>query len=164
MKKTVAFFLALLCFSLGYGQSLSPEVTSSGGDHFTEGDVQLSWTIGELMVDYYEDGSHILTQGFHQSNLVITSVETPVKDIAVTAYPNPVINKLTIECEDIKGDLRIILYDQKGTALLAEKIIHQSGTTKTTIDLSDFPSSVYFLHINDLQNKLIKNYKVLKNK
>ncbi|MFT4668194.1 MAG: hypothetical protein ACI8YQ_002943 [Polaribacter sp.] len=164
MKKTSAFFLALMYLSLGYGQSLSPEVVASGGDHFTGGDVQLSWTTGELMVDHYDDGAIILSQGFHQSNLLITSIEAPIEGIAVRAYPNPVANELTIECQDVRETLSIILYDQKGTQLLAEKIIHQDGLTKTILDLTAFPSSIYFLHISDEQNKMIKNYKILKNK
>ena len=75
MKKLPLLFLGLILNCLTFGQSISPEVIASSGDHFTGTDAQLSWTIGELVIDTYTNGSTQLTQGFHQTNLIITNVE-----------------------------------------------------------------------------------------
>ena len=49
-------------------QSLSPTVIASAGGTGTAGGVTLSWTVGETAVRTLDNGTNILTQGFHQAD------------------------------------------------------------------------------------------------
>ena len=61
--------LGLLSGSL-CAQSLSPTVIASAGGTGTAGGVTLSWTVGETAVQTLDNGTNILTQGFHQADPV----------------------------------------------------------------------------------------------
>jgi hypothetical protein len=47
-------------------QSVSPEVTTSAGDYYNNGNISLSWTLGEIATETFSNGGVILTQGFQQ--------------------------------------------------------------------------------------------------
>ena len=71
-------------------------------------------------------------------------------DNDISIFPNPVIDKLTI-----KGPLkRVMLHSVKG-----EKVLE---TKEHTIDLSSLPNRMYFLSIEDTDNK-IATKKIIKN-
>jgi len=60
--------LLFLCatWSSALAQSLSHDVISSGGDHYSAGSLQVSITIGEPLNESYLSANEGLTQGFHQ--------------------------------------------------------------------------------------------------
>ena len=116
-----ASFLSL-CMGVS-AQSISPEVIASSGEHFEAGNAQLSWTIGEPMIETYTAGSNMLTQGFHQTELMITSIEeenTP--NLQVDVYPNPVRENVNIDLKGNEEELQMDLYDMKGKQLINKQI------------------------------------------
>ena len=160
MKKPLLFFLGLLFSSLGYSQSVSPEVTASAGDHFTGTNVQLSWTIGETMIETYVNGSNQLTQGFHQTNLIVTAVEDLLESFQIKVFPNPATNILNIEWSEISDPLTLTLYDVTGKQLLMQKIVDQAMSK--TLDLTTYAAGGYLLSLSNPDDKTIKTFKILK--
>ena len=62
MKKAATLLIASL-YSVGImAQSITPEVVSTAGDHYDNGSYQLSWTLGEIAVQTYDNGTNILTE------------------------------------------------------------------------------------------------------
>lgn len=59
-------FLCILFSNTSYSQSLSQEVIGSTGEHYTNNDKHVTWTLGEVMVETYSLANKHLTQGFHQ--------------------------------------------------------------------------------------------------
>ncbi|MBZ0207360.1 MAG: hypothetical protein K8H89_13645, partial [Flavobacteriales bacterium] len=65
-------------------QSISPSVIGSAGSSGTVGGTTVSWTVGETAVTTLDNGSNILTQGFHQpealggclGNQVVVAINT----------------------------------------------------------------------------------------
>ena len=81
-------------------QSISPEVVATSGEHFQNGTSQLSWTLGEVMIDTYSAGGTIVTQGFHQTQLTVTSIdESNPFSLNVNVFPNPTSQFLNIGVE-----------------------------------------------------------------
>lgn len=160
MKKQLLFFVGLLLGSLGYGQSVSPEVTASAGEHFAGANAQLSWTIGELMVETYMMGSSQLTQGFHQTNLIVTAVGDIAESFQVSVFPNPTIDVLNIKWSEVSGPLTLSLYDVTGKQLLSQQALDQ--TMSKTVDLSTYAAGSYFLQLINQESKTIKTFKILK--
>ena len=67
MKNQFLLYLNLLLAICLSGQSLTPEVVSSSGDYFEGANASLSWTLGELATETFDNGNNILTQGFQQT-------------------------------------------------------------------------------------------------
>ncbi len=160
MKRILLVIFSFVFCSWGYSQSVSPEVTASSGDHFTGANAQLSWTIGELMIDTYVDGSNQLTQGFHQTNLMITSVKDLAEGIQVKVFPNPTADLLNIEWTDISEEYTLTLHDASGKELLMQQV---SGLQlPETIDLSAYSAGSYSLQLNNQNGNTIKTFIILK--
>lgn len=160
MKKPLLLFLSLFLWSLGYSQSVSPEVTASAGDHFTGTNAQLSWTIGETMIETYVNGSNQLTQGFHQTNLMVTAVEDLTESFQVKVFPNPATDILHIEWSEISDPLTLSLYDATGKQLIMKKVVDQ--TMSKTLDLTTYAAGSYLLQLSNPAEKTIKTFKILK--
>ena len=160
MKKPLLFFLVLLFWGLGYSQSVSPQVTASAGEHFSGTNAQLSWTIGETMIETYVNGSNQLTQGFHQTNLMITAVNDLAESFQVKVFPNPATDVLNIEWSEITDPLNLNLFDATGKQLLLQKALDQ--TMPKTLDLSGYATGNYLLHLSNSDGETLKIFKILK--
>ena len=74
MKKLLLILIALPM--IGFGQVATPSVVSSSGDSYNNGGVMMDYTLGEIVVETFSNSANILTQGFHQGDLMVsTSVE-----------------------------------------------------------------------------------------
>ena len=65
---TIVFLAgAIICSA----QSIERDVVASSGDYFEGTDISLSWTLGEIATETYDNGSNILTQGFQQTGITL---------------------------------------------------------------------------------------------
>jgi hypothetical protein len=141
MKKLL---LILFCLPfIGFGQITSPSVISSSGNSYNNGGVNMDYTLGEIVVETYTNSNTILTQGFHQGILkVTTSVENI--DIKTKVYPNPTTNFIIIELEkNVNAD--ILVYDINGKLVIKDKL---NDENQKQFDFSFLKQGNYFLHIN----------------
>lgn len=143
-------------------QQLSPEVIASAGDHFENGDISLSWTIGEPIISTFQ-GDYILTQGFHQNMYMITSVDDMVfDDFKINIFPNPTPSLLNIEIigkEHLSQNIVLKLFDSNGRLLKEER---SDATQKThQWNLQSFVRSHYLLQI--IVKDQIKTFKIIRN-
>lgn len=160
MKRTIMFMILTgLYSSFIYGQSTSQEIVSSSGEHYTGTNVQLSWTIGEPMIDTYSTGPNQLTQGFHQTNLSAVGIEDLDESIIVNVYPNPTTQQLTIETNQLKGQYSINIYDVTGKLIYSKPI---DSSANHIIDFSEHSNGSYHLHIINQDNNLIKTHQIIK--
>jgi len=83
MKKIVfcslLIVLSVFCVS---GQSILNSVVSTSGNTVEAGGIEISWTVGDLVIETKEAGSLIVTQGFQQA-FINTSNNAPT-DIALS--------------------------------------------------------------------------------
>jgi len=141
MKKLL---LILLCLPiLGFGQVTSPSVVSSSGDFYSNGNVIMDYTLGEIVVETHTNSTTILTQGFHQGILKVnTSVENI--DIKTKVYPNPTTNFLIVELEkNVNAD--ILVYDINGKIVIKDRLNNEQ---QKQLDFSFLKQGNYLLHIN----------------
>jgi len=140
----------VLSLSSVKAQNLSPTVVSSSGNSYNNGGVNMDYTLGEIVVETFQPTVTplpltytILTQGFHQGILkVTTSVENI--DIKTKVYPNPTTNFIIIELEkNVNAD--ILVYDINGKLVLKDKL---NDENQKQLDFSFLKQGNYFLHIN----------------
>jgi hypothetical protein len=150
MKKLLlSLFIALPI--LAYGQKIDRYVIIPGGNYFEAPSTNIQWTLGEFAVGNLTVGDLLLTQGFHQGNMVVTSNRGIPVEFVLKAYPNPVVDILVVETE--KPNLKYRLVDIQGH-IMENGIIHSSSFE---LDFTSFPSGIYFLWVEENQtHKIIK--------
>jgi hypothetical protein len=152
-----SIILLFLCFALGiesYSQSLSQQViASSGSSQSTQ-----QWTVGELVVTTFTNANYTLTQGFHQSNIKVTAIETLMStSISFKVFPNPTSDFVTIQADKDLPDAQIELYNIKGE-LICKKLLN----INSQIDFTVLSSGTYLLKIVSAMNKINSTYKIVK--
>lgn len=142
-------------------QSISPEVIATSGEHFQNGTSQLSWTLGEVMIDTYATGGNILTQGFHQTQLTVTSIEenNPFS-LDVGVFPNPTTQFLNVNISGEHDPFVVALYDMNGRLVLENKIPKNQSSVQ--LDLSALAMAYYTLTISESEGDYFSAHKVCK--
>jgi hypothetical protein len=153
----------LLLIFLGTGIAKAQQVVSTAGNHSETGTVQLSWTIGEPVISTLSNGSNILTQGMHQSKLLIDAIEEiELSGLVISAFPNPTNEFVNLQVHQLLTDqpwkeFSFVLYDMNGKVLMQKQIV----STETVIQMNNYVSSTYFLKVL-VNNHEVKTFKIVK--
>lgn len=155
--KTPNQSLLLLIFLFIYHTSISQELISTSGNSHQNGDMQITWSLGELMIETFSSPGNSLTQGFNQPQLTVTNVQAnELAEINVLLYPNPTHSFINIQLDEYR-DTKFYIYTIDGRLLVSEKI----ASDITTIDLQQFNSGIYLVKILH-DRSLLKTYQVIK--
>ncbi|MDX1684548.1 MAG: T9SS type A sorting domain-containing protein [Saprospiraceae bacterium] len=154
MEKILKIMIVFFIYTTVNGQSISPVVLASSGGEGNVGDNSVSWTLGEMSIMTLEDGN-IITQGFHQPNLIITKTSQE-SDLELVVYPNPTQDVLLIN-NDGRQDLDFLLIDNFGKMVMEGQL----NIGLTELKVNGIPSGHYFLRVLNGDN-LITSYKIEK--
>ncbi|KAB2859061.1 MAG: T9SS type A sorting domain-containing protein [Flavobacteriales bacterium] len=158
MKK-ILYILLLTTFGAN-AQSISNQVVSSYGLSAVNGTAQTDVTIGEPVTATVSDGNNTLTQGFHQTKLIITTISENEKTNNYQFYPNPVNEVLNFNFTNSNNEpVGLQLFDINGKILYNK----QNITTNEQLSFSDKANGQYILKVIDKNNKEIKTVKIIKN-
>lgn len=148
----------VLCFLLA-GPLSAQEVVAPAGGYYESANMSVSWTLGELAIETFQEGDYILTQGFHQTELLVVSVdELPANDLEIIAHPNPVSHRLNIKVEnEVSSRVTYQLYDISGRLLAADQLQGQSDA----LSFENHEDGIYFLKVS-VDNQVVKTFKVVK--
>lgn len=124
-------------------------LSSNGG---LSSDNKLHWTTGETIIG----GNIKLTQGFHQGQLHISSVDGLESSFEIIAYPNPTYKGIYLNAE-IHEKFTFRIYDINGR-ILKENTYENN---EIYVDLSEFKTGTYFIQLYDT-SKLLKTFKIEK--
>jgi len=140
--KTRILFAALFLISVGLG---AQQVISSGGGSFTQQNVQMSYTIGEPVTETFVAGEKVLTQGFHQTRLVVTSIETAeYLPFSISVFPNPTHNTLNIRLSNEPNSmLSYTIFDVNGKQIFCA----ESDRVENSFDVTGLAPGMYLLQI-----------------
>jgi len=160
-KKRLLSILSLLVFFLCCALQTRAQlqvIGNSGGNIISEYG-SLSWTIGEPVIKTIEGSNYALTQGFHQTNLVVTEIKnTPALSYDMKVYPNPVATTLSIHIENTDiSNMSFQIINSSGRLMKSGQINDHS----TSVSVQDLVSAIYFLKIFD-KNISVKTFKIVK--
>ena len=157
--RIILILLSFLFCKSFLSQSISPFVISSSGNHFTGGNHQLSWTMGEPIVNTLSIGNSVLTQGFHQPyNSLFTTNETENMSVSISVFPNPANESIKIVFPH-SGSYHISLNDLLGKEISAFRLNNESFCS---VDISDLSCGSYFLRISTLNQQVLSLTKIFK--
>jgi hypothetical protein len=150
------FFIALFTIPVIAQQS----VNASGGDAKGAGGT-VAYSVGQVVYTTNDSPQGNVAQGVqHAYEIYAVSTEETASDLFVLVYPNPTPDVLNVQVNGLSNEkISIEIVDLKGKRLRNEQV---NGPT-TQMDMSDLPSSTYFIHIVGQQQQKIKTFKVIKN-
>ncbi len=156
MIKNLTVFIVLL---ISTGGLKAQEVVAPAGGQLAGDTKSISWTLGELVTATFSAEDLILTQGFHQSALTITTVEEiPGMGFGIAAYPNPATDFVTISLKELPSEATTFgLYDFSGRKLLSGELVSR----EKTLSFGSMDSGVYFLRISR-GSQHVKTFKIVK--
>lgn len=160
MKTPLLSFFLCFYLALAYSQTVTPTVIAAAGGSYQDGDVSLDWTVGELAITKLSDGDHIITQGFHQPPLLITSTQEVLSDFPVKVYPNPTTYWVNVELPNARERWAVQLYDQRGLLLFTS-----DGLTGPSCHLTIFdqlPSGSYVLRVSIPEQQTSRSFNIVK--
>lgn len=163
MKTGIPFFMLLFAFTAVFAQqpSVSPQVIASAGNSGSAGSYIIDWTLGETVIETIEGTNNILTQGMHQTKLVVTGTEELIfPGLEVKVYPNPTSDILMIEIIQSGNDI----FSYELTDIAGRKIaLRQMQSDIEELDMSNYVSGIYMIRVINLARGNVKVCKIIKN-
>jgi hypothetical protein len=126
---------------------------------------QLSYTLGDLIIQTRISGSFILTQGFQQTEASgeSTSSESSALKVGFEVYPNPAINEIFLQLNTAENlSLYVSVSDLQGKILLNSVEIRTAETRESVFDISSLEAGYYLMIIKDREGKVYQNVRFLK--
>jgi hypothetical protein len=148
-----------MLLSLSMNAQVKQEVIASAGGYNTNGNLSISWTLGETIIPTFQNGDLILTHGFQQK-LILTTIEENLDVLVdVKIFPNPASEIVNIQFESpLTGEVKVYILDNQGRQVIKDAL--ESTMTEKQINLQDVPPGIYFIRLT--KGKLVNVYKVVK--
>jgi hypothetical protein len=159
MKKYIYYLIFYTTLSFGQ-QNTSPNLVSSAGASL-EGwgitSLKMDFSIGEIIIDTGFSDNFIITQGFHQETIYLSTLIESI-NIDLTIFPNPTSSSINIDINDVANlPIQLGIYDASGKQWGITKFIDEQTNH---ISLEGLAEGIYFLF---LENQNFKNiYKIHK--
>jgi hypothetical protein len=164
MKKVIFSFSIVFLSLATQAQSLTPQVIASAGNYFDNGTVSLSWTLGEPAIETYTSGSNILTQGFHQPELLTVGIATVLpRNTFMNIYPNPTLHNVTFDLKYFDNAvINIDIINNLGQVVSSQNIdVKKEQLSSHVLNMSHLASGMYQIRVTD-KGQLVNNYKINK--
>lgn len=158
--KTKLKLVILLFSSLGlFAQTIDRQVIASAGNTISNANHKVTFTIGESIVGKIQNGT-IINQGFlaGASSGSTLAVDEQLLSTAIKVYPNPVSEILSIDLNDVAGDIKVLMYSLSGQLIKTVKLNAQ----KNTLNVSHLQSGMYLVNLHFSDNKTVKSFKIIK--
>lgn len=143
--KTIKFILLLLVMtafpvSMLFTQSMDRSILGSAGQQNQVGTQQIEWTIGETISNYFQNGSIVISTGFHQGEVaIIDNIPTPIDNrFSLQIFPNPARDFIKIVNPPIQLE-KLKIFDAAG------QLVWKSSVAKDIIQISQLSTGTYSL-------------------
>lgn len=129
----------------------SQQVVTTSGGYFESSSAQVSWTLGEIMINTLSNDGVQLTQGQQQTRFDFLSIPKENNPDIISVYPNPVIDQLTI---NTNGDVYHYIISNTAGQIIQKGVINSPNQIISTLQMS---AGLYALRIfNESNESIIK--------
>ncbi len=165
MKNYICIFFISIIFlgSSQDGVNIDPRVvTGCGGSlqGYSMVSLKSDFTLGEIAIETIFSENFMLTQGFHQPNLGIISLDED-SYTKISVYPNPTVDILNLELLGFEGQyVQVQILDLSGKIIYSELV--STNTKKHQIKTNILNLGSYVLEVIGEQQKDIFKIQKLK--
>ena len=159
MRKIIFVFCFLLA---AFANSMAQQVIAAAGETFSNENMSISWTLGEVVIDTYVGDNMIVTQGFHQPGYIVTAIESfEYRKFEISLYPVPANDILHIDIAgERKFDLNYTITDLAGK-IIRTGIIEKDNANHQ-VDVSGLATGNYYLRVYRKDGKQQSTYQIQK--
>jgi len=152
-------FICMLLFAAT--ATLAQQVVASSGNSGSVASYMVDWTLGEPVIETISGSGNILTQGMHQSNLLVTAIsELELPGMEVKVYPNPTGRFLKIEIIQTGNEQ---FFYEISDITGRKTVLKEMQTNTEEIDMGSYVSGIYLLNVLSQNHKIVKVFKIIKN-
>ena len=148
-------YASLLLSIAAHGGGPDPNVVNAAGGTLKNNTYNIDFAVGEVAINSI--GSHTL--GFLQpvkSAGPLALKDQSVEESSIMVYPNPVTNKIYWNIAD-KEVKKVIIFAASGVKLF------EAESSISEINMENLNSGLYYIQFLDSENKLVSNFKLIKN-
>lgn len=162
MRTLLAFLLAIIYVTIVHAQVQS--VIGFAGGSTQSDDILVEFTLGEPLILTLANNKNVVTQGFHQPdiNLSTSIVHFNGIDLEITTYPNPFDESINVKIDGAEvpaGQLQVI--DLEGR-MVWEKAIVGGSQSITILGESLGANGMYFIRYINKIGQIINTDKILR--
>lgn len=157
-KKLRIIFPSIFFIMTGATAFSQSAIVPMGGDIEGSG-ITISYTIGQIAVQSYGEGSTSISEGVQQPYEIQTIGIDNYPGITLNAmvYPNPTLGNVQLTMNNVQFEGEVRVFDLNGKFLFSKKI---EGET-TVIPMSDLATGTYFVNVLN-GTQVLKTFKVVK--
>lgn len=142
--------------SMTFSQSITRNLVSVASNSETNENINLSYSIGEVIIPTVIQENRALTQGFQQPEIIVHKKNDELfGKLYLKCYPNPVFDYLHIQISNFRDHYTIVLrvFDTRGSEVdhIERKLTDRSDALYS-FDFTELMIGLYFVHI------IIDNY------
>ncbi|SMD33164.1 Por secretion system C-terminal sorting domain-containing protein [Reichenbachiella faecimaris] len=161
MRRLKLLLFVLLYLLLGKVSVSAQETILSGGGEVSSSSGSLSYSVGQLLSTSSVSANGSVTSGVQQVYKIEVITGTQQNDILldlqISAYPNPVINFLTIKADLQTDPLTVNVFDLNGTLLKSVMVENSAGI----VPMEDLAEAIYLVEVSKRKKKL-KSFRIIK--
>lgn len=159
MKHFLLLLIILIFKIITTQPGIAQSVITPAGHYHESGQMSMSWTLGETMIETFVSADIVLTQGFQQPVLeVSTLTKEPGLDFQITAFPNPTRSHINISTNLLQAESLIYsVYDLQGRFIAGNPL----DGFQTRIAFNDYEAGIYFIRILQ-DDKPVTTFKIIK--
>ncbi|MDB3906533.1 T9SS type A sorting domain-containing protein [Crocinitomicaceae bacterium] len=165
MKKLLVIpSILFLIPMIGFGQvTKEREVVGNAGEVILSGGLEVSWTVGEVAVDYSESANLIVSDGFQQTDYLTTEIGELKTIEGITVYPNPVEDQLNFEIASHQvNDLRGEIIDANGKVVIEIEPFKAIDGYHSQLDVSQLPPGQWVLVFRSTSEAKQRTFSIVK--
>lgn len=163
LKRGIFIFILVIFCGIINAQELSRQVLVPLASVKNQGEVNISQTVGEAMVDYIHCTNYDLTQGFQQPKVKIGDPLQPMGN-GVKVFPNPVRRDLVIEMfGETSIEYDVTIFGIEGSIYYRNCYPCEGNFwNRITIDVSSYQRGLYFVKVESKDSRISRMFKIEK--
>lgn len=162
MKPFILIFLFIGIYNMSVCQSIEPTILSNAGFQYQDDNIQFEGTLGEPLIFSLQENDVLLSQGFHQNEIIITSIdEANTFQTSISIFPNPSSDRIYLEFDkESLSSMQAKLFDRSGKLLIDMEL--EGLKLQHQINITDLTPGIYTLNIFDTEQHKNAAYQVTK--
>jgi hypothetical protein len=153
--------LILTILLLAATTAIAQQVVASAGNSGTATDYTIDWTLGEPVIETISGSDFTLTQGMHQTKLLVTAIDVlEIPETKIRVYPNPTGDWLIIEwIRSGPDEFRYELFDLAGRMMVTRVM----QANPEMLEMGVFVPGLYLLRVVKSGSDYAKVFKIIRN-
>lgn len=139
--------------------SAQESLNTTGGEATGAGGT-VSYSVGQVAYTTNEGSNGSVEQGVQHAYIISSAgIENPNTSLKVNLFPNPTVDGITLELEQLNTGDYYRLLDAQGQMVLTDQI----SALQTQIDTKDLGAATYYLELYNNLNQKQYQFKIIKN-